>query len=51
MISDSLCSGLAGSEQLEILEALFKGKLQSTLKCEKCPHTSTRPEAFMVGFV
>jgi hypothetical protein len=29
-----------GEAHQEKLESLFKGKLQSTLKCPHCPHTS-----------
>ena len=36
----------AESPQLLALENLFKGELESSLHCSKCPYTSSRSEEF-----
>ena len=36
----------AESPELLALENLFKGELESSLHCSKCPYTSSRSEEF-----
>ena len=36
----------ADSPELLNLENLFKGELESSLHCSKCPYTSSRSEEF-----
>ena len=36
----------ADSPELLALENLFKGELESSLHCSKCPYTSSRSEEF-----